>query len=94
MWAYIHLIYKLDRAIAQAVRQRRLITEVRGSPCGICGTQSGSGTGFSLFFVFPCQYNSTGAPYSYTCITWEINNRPICGHISDIVPQHRCEQQH
>ena len=49
---------------------RRLVTaeaRVRSwvSPCEICGGQSDTGTCFSATTsVFPCQYNSTIAPYS------------------------------
>jgi hypothetical protein len=55
------------RAMAQAVSRRPLTAEVRVrcrvSPCGICGGQSGIGTGFSQSTsVFPCKFHSTRAP--------------------------------
>jgi hypothetical protein len=48
-------------AMAQVVSRRPLTAEARVrtrvNPCGICGGQSGTGTGFSpSFSVFPCQY--------------------------------------
>jgi hypothetical protein len=53
--------------MAQAVSRRPLTAEARVrslvGPCGICGRQSGTGTGLSLSTsVFPCQFHSTGAP--------------------------------
>jgi hypothetical protein len=54
-------IIKLGRAMAQAVSRRPLTTEAR--PCGICGGQSGTGTGFSPSTSgLTCQFHSTVAP--------------------------------
>jgi hypothetical protein len=56
----------MGRAMAQAVSRRPLTAEARFrsrvSACGICGVQSGTGTGSSpSTSVFPCQFHSTGA---------------------------------
>jgi hypothetical protein len=53
--------------MVQAVSRRPLTAEARFrfrvSPCGICGGQRGTVTGFSpSTSVFPCQFDSTGAP--------------------------------
>jgi hypothetical protein len=55
------------RTIVQAVSFWPLTAEARvrtrASPCGICGGQSGSRTGFSRSTsVFACQFHPTGAP--------------------------------
>jgi hypothetical protein len=57
----------LGRAMAQAVSRPPSTAEDRVrsqvSPRGICGGQSGTGTGFSpSSSVFPCQFHSTSAP--------------------------------
>jgi hypothetical protein len=58
--------FDVGRAMAQAVSRRPSTAEARVrsvSPCGICGGQSGTGTGFSpSTSVFPCQFHSTGDP--------------------------------
>jgi hypothetical protein len=59
--------YKKGRAIAQVVSRRPLTAEARVrapvNPCGICGGQSGTGTGFSpSSTIFPCQYISFQGP--------------------------------
>jgi hypothetical protein len=63
----LDLSHILDRAMAQAVIRRPVTAEARVRsrviPCGICGGQSGTGTGFSpSTSIFPCQFHSTGAP--------------------------------
>jgi hypothetical protein len=55
--------------VAQAVSRRPLTAEARvrfqASQCEMCGGQSVTATGFSpSTSVFPCQYDSTNAPYS------------------------------
>jgi hypothetical protein len=53
--------------MAQAVSRRSSTAEARVrfrvSPCGDCGGQNGTGTGFSpSISVLPCQFYSTFAP--------------------------------
>jgi hypothetical protein len=60
-------VTSFGRAMAQAVSRRPFTAKARVrsrvGPCGICGGQNGTGTGFSPHIsVFPCQFHSTGAP--------------------------------
>jgi hypothetical protein len=63
--------------MAQVVSRRPLTVEARVrarvNPCGICGKQIGTGTGFSPSSSgFPCQYHSTVAVQ--TRIIWGMRN--------------------
>jgi hypothetical protein len=76
---------QVGRATAQAVSRRPLAAEARVrarvSPCGICGGQSGTGTGFSSSSsVFHCQYHSTVALQTH--IIWGMNNMSVIGSSS------------
>jgi hypothetical protein len=67
----------LGHAMAQVVSSQPLTAEARVrarvNPCGLCGGQSGSGTGFSpSSSVFPCQCHSTVA--FQTHIIWGMRN--------------------
>jgi hypothetical protein len=63
--------------MAQVVSRRPLPTEARVrpwvNPCGICGGQNGTGTGFSpSSSVFRCQYHSTVALQTH--FIWGMRN--------------------
>jgi hypothetical protein len=78
----------MGRGMAQAVRHRPLTAEVRVSPCGIYGGQSGTGTVFfSEFFSFTLSISfHRGCPCSY--IIRGTNNRPVGGRSSETVAVH------
>jgi hypothetical protein len=67
----------LGRAMAQVVSRWPLTAEARVrarvNPCGICGGQSGTGTGFSpSSSVFPSIYHSTVTLQTH--IIWGMRN--------------------
>jgi hypothetical protein len=71
--------------MAQEVSRRPLTAEARVharvSSCGICGGQSGIGTGFLRVLRFSQLSFFRGSPYSY--IFWGVNNRPVGGRCSE-----------
>jgi hypothetical protein len=78
--------FRRSRAMAQVVSHRPLNSEERVhasvSPYGICGGQSGTGTGFYPgSSVFPCQYYSTVAVQTH--IIWGMNNMSVNGSSSE-----------
>lgn len=59
-----------------------------GSPYGICGGQTATGAGSS---VFPCQYYSTAAPYSLLCQLGGTHRGPDSDNISTETWSHVAE---
>jgi hypothetical protein len=73
----LHYLPLQGRAMARVVSRRPLTAEARlrarVNPCGICGAQSGTGTGFSpSSSFFPSIYHSTVA--LQTNIIWGMRN--------------------
>jgi hypothetical protein len=73
----LHYVTGEGRAMAQVVSRQPVTAEARVrarvNPCGICGGEIGTGTGFSpSSSVFPCQYHSTVALQTH--IIWGMRN--------------------
>jgi hypothetical protein len=72
---------KLRRVMAQVVSRRPLAAEAwartRVNPYGICGGQSGTGTGLSpSCSVFPCQYITPPLLHTYLSPPHEVCDSP------------------
>jgi hypothetical protein len=83
----LHERVQRGRAMAQAVSRRPPTAEAwvrsRVSPCGICGGQSGTGTGFSPeYFVFPLSIS-----FHRCSITWKNEKELIIFHLNQRVAQ-------
>jgi hypothetical protein len=71
----LNLIKPVDVAASNWPLTTEPQLESQDIPFGICGTQSGNGTGFSLgALVFPNQYNSTNLPHRHILHLCTINS--------------------
>jgi hypothetical protein len=75
------MMWYAGRAMAQAVSRRPLIAEARVrarvNPCGICGGQSGTGTGFSTSSsVSPVKASQALRPFMIYCASQLTSNTP------------------